>query len=88
MLWGLPGCESTKPDLQAGANPVVLPARLTFVQCDLGEPFEGELYWDEDESAGKEFGSLLTILGTSIVTKGVDLLGEKLKAAGERKRGP
>lgn len=78
------GCQpSVKPDIGSGANDIQSVARLDFEECAPGEPFSDQYYWTKEKSDDKEVGTLLAILGTSIVTKGVDLLGEKLKAAGE-----
>jgi hypothetical protein len=78
------GCQpGVKPDIRSGKNNNDSIARLEFQECALNDIYSGQEYWIKGKTGDKEAGALLAILGSSIVTKGVDLLGEKLKAAGE-----
>lgn len=82
------GCAQTvRPAIRAGSNDIDVP-RLQQVTCTaggLGEAlptgFESEFYIPRKPRG--EAAGLLTVLLTSLIGKGVDLIGSKLKERGE-----
>lgn len=87
LIFILSACISVPADIKTKGDPLDNVAKLTFNKGGDQIPmaFKNQKYWAEKNSNDKQFASLASILGTAIVTRGVDLLGEKLKAAGAEK---
>lgn len=77
------GCASTKTSTAVNDKTSLnVPSLAWKDNCD--NNFAGKTYVPTNKS-GNQLGPIFSILGTALVTKGVDLVGEQLKSASEEK---